>query len=229
MFPGKETRWHLQSFCSYCCGLFGLIFSAKNVLDCFTLASVSTPSMSNMPSNSKRISLPPREIVYHNEPFTISNPEYNIQYYPFYVARLDQARPVLTRNAREQWPDVVVYSIADLADNKKDEDEEDEDGLQKGSSRKNSGDGDSQPLSQVDQEILEGKREVAIMGTLYKKMRGQPNILQELDNEKKNFEAEARTNYIADDDILYLQEGDECIVLKGDVKVYASCDIVIVS
>lgn len=161
----------------------------------------------------KQVKLPNRIVEYKNGQFMIEKCEFNVQYYPYYKARYRQLRDLAVKNATILWPDVSLHCLTDLAEKKSDDDDDDEEKLSQ-----------EIVLSDVEKEILNGK-EVVIVGILLKKMSCQPNILKELDDEKKMVVVveEEVTNFVSKDDVLFLQEGDESIELKGDIKIDELC------
>lgn len=161
----------------------------------------------------KQVTLPEYAVQFKNEQFVIEKYDYNIQYFPYYKARLASMKESLLKNVKTRWPEVAVHCLTDLAEKKSDDNEDDEKL--------------SQELvleSSFDKETLEDK-EVVIIGTLLKKMPQQPNILKELDDDKKmaNVVEEETSNFVSSDDVLFLQEGDESIELKGDIRIDQLC------
>ena len=153
--------------------------------------------------------IPKPEVEYYNETFLITQYNYNLQFYPYYNARLNAMKESLVNSAKHTWPEIPIHDLSDLAD-KDDEDEE-------------SGNVDNQ-MSLLDEEIFHGK-EVVVIGILFKKMPSQPNILKELDDEKKmiaQIEID-QFNFVSEHDIIYLQSGDESIELKGNIKINELC------
>ncbi|KAI2808349.1 DNA polymerase delta subunit 2 [Blomia tropicalis] len=152
------------------------------------------------------------EVIYHNENFTITKYDYGIQYYPYYKSRLQKMRITLMKSACKTWPDIPIHEITDLAERSTNDDDND------------SNDTDSQS-SQTSNVEFHGK-EVVIIGSLFKKMPKQPNILKELDDEKKlasDIELEPLKNFISDNDLIYLQSNDESIELRGAINIGCLC------
>ncbi len=177
-----------------------------------------------------------KEITYKNEEFIIKKFKYDLQFFPYYNARFNAmagrillcrdicCAPLLFNTAllclesvRKQatisWPTTPIHDMSDLATNEEDE-EEDEHMKNGGSSQ-----GSDSKRSHIDLEILNGKV-VVVLGTLFKKMPNQPNILKEVDAEKKLLSLkhadEEVTNFVSKEDRMYLQAGNETMELKGE-------------
>lgn len=153
--------------------------------------------------------LPTRDVIYKNQEFIISNYDYNLQYFPYYRARLAEMKEKLLWNAQNIWPGIPIYSLNELADNKLDNDTESQDNAEQN-------------------DMMMGK-DIVVMGVLLKKMPAQPNILKEIDDERKlmeplNRDDEVMNNYVTSNDILFLQNDDECIELKGDISTNQLCN-----
>ncbi|UXI15267.1 breast cancer type 1 susceptibility protein-like [Sarcoptes scabiei] len=153
--------------------------------------------------------LPLRDVHYKNDNFIIADYDYNLQYYCYYRARFNQMKARLMKSAKNVWPGCPIYSLNDLAETKMDSDN-----LQ------------NEELID-DNNPLVGKT-LIVLGILLKKMSNQPNILKEIDDERKsgnpNEDLSAlNCKFISDTDSLYLQENDESIELKGDVQIDRLC------
>lgn len=155
--------------------------------------------------------LPIRDVIYKNQEFIISHYDYNLQYFPYYRARLAEMKKNLSWNARNIWPGIPIYSLNELADNKL-----------------KTNDIVSQDIGEQDNMMMIG-RDIVVMGILLKKMPAQPNILKEIDDERKLMEPLSKddqviNNYVTNNDILFLQNDDECIELKGDISTDQFCN-----
>ncbi|KAH9420920.1 DNA polymerase delta subunit 2 [Dermatophagoides pteronyssinus] len=151
------------------------------------------------------ITLPERDVIYKNDPFLIKKYDCNLQYFPYYRARLNQMKRPLILSAKYRWPGVAIYTLSDLADSKAEAD-------------KFSQDSNDELLEQDCRHGTLFGKDVVVCGMLLKRMSKQPNILKELDDERKLIEPleESCKNYCSPNDTLFLQDGDESIELKGD-------------
>lgn len=150
-------------------------------------------------------------VKYQNEEFTISKFQYNLQFFPYYNARFNAMAESLRKRATEFWPTTPIHDMSDLAENEEDEEDEMINGSQRDSQRESQ-------RSPIDLEILQGK-EVVVLGTVFKKMPNQPNILKDVDAERKLLflkPDEEVSNFISSEDRMYLQAGNETIELKGE-------------
>lgn len=151
------------------------------------------------------ITLPERDVIYKNDQFLIKQHDCNLQYFPYYRARLNQMKRPLILAAKNRWPGIAIYTLNDLADSKAEADKFSQDS--------------SEELLEQDShhDKLFGK-DIVVCGILLKRMSMQPNILKELDDERKLIEPleDSRKNFCSSNDTLFLQDGDESIELKGD-------------
>lgn len=160
--------------------------------------------------DSGRVKLPALDVVYENEQYRIKQFDYDKQYFPYYNARLKQMKAALVVNAKQTWPNLPILSLTSLAEtvDNKNENEETE--------------GNNEDVEMEHEETV-------IIGTLFKKMPRQPNILKELDDEKKlegnldELQQQAISNFVSANDKLYLQEDDESIELKGAIDIDNLC------
>lgn len=119
-----------------------------------------------------------------NEQFVIKNYNFDVQYFPYYQARITEMRNMIENNAKCRWKDNKIVKLHDLGETSEDQD-----------------------------------KQVIIVGTLFKQMILQPSILKEVSEENQLMPQPILERFTSEDDALWLQDGDESIMLKGNIDV----------
>lgn len=170
--------------------------------------------------------------------------DFSKQYNQYYLKRLEKTRPFLEFNCRSKWgSDIPIYTLAEVAAfslTGSDEDEEriDDNGSDLGSSsflnssvvssplsgnykfakriRKTS---TNKPMTSTQNEQPEEAGLCIVIGTIFKRMRLQPDVVEELSRGDFHVKFERYLgHYTSPDDTLVLQDADESILLVGNIN-----------
>lgn len=120
--------------------------------------------------------------------------DFSKQYFHYYRKRLEKTRPFLEFNCRSKWDETLpIYSLAELA------------------SIVSSSESQLSPSA-------DNRNQCIIIGTIFKRMRLQPDVIEELSKGDYHVKCERYVgHYTSPDDYLVLEDADETMALVGNI------------
>lgn len=125
--------------------------------------------------------------------------DFSRQYHCYYRKRLELSRPYLEYNCRYKWPiSIPIYNLTQLSECDMTE-------APRGSGHEHQVGNDSQSC--------------IIIGTIFKRMKLQPDVLEELSHGNFHVSCERYSNhYISQDDRLIIEDDGESIAVTGNIN-----------
>lgn len=159
--------------------------------------------------------------------------DFSKQYNDYYRKRLEKTRPYLEYNARSKWdPTIPIYDLAELASFSVDGDFDEplsdvsptltSPTTQHGVTARDPGTPDAHKMPKRPRKVSEAKSdksECIVIGTIYKRMKLQPNVVEELSKGDFHVKCERYLgHYTSQDDTLILEDLQESISLVGNIN-----------